>query len=98
LAIDTLGQKNIPFIMTYMDRLLFDQRWHTGPAVVDLQNYIQSYMTDFAGQTFLEWSRSNGYKETVAWHPLEDAHQAAGDLIIKVFDKQNKCNRLLASF
>jgi len=89
LAIDTLGQKNIPFIMTYIDRLLFDQRWHTGPAVVDLQNYTQIYMTEFAGQTFLEWSRSNGYKETAAWHPLEEAHRAAGNYMIKVFDKQN---------
>ena len=88
LAIDTLNQKGIPFLMTYMDRLLFDQRWHTSPAMMDLQSYVQPYMTEFENKTFLEWSRAHGYPETEAWHPLEDAHRAAGDYMIKVFDKQ----------
>jgi hypothetical protein len=88
LAIDTLNQKGIPFIMTYMDNLLFDQQWHITPAVLDLQEYIKPYMTTFEGQTFLEWSRAHGYLETANWHPLEDAHSAAGDYMIKVFDTQ----------
>jgi hypothetical protein len=82
LAIDTLRQKNIPFIMTYMDELLFDQRWHTSPAVQDLQNHIKPCMTKFDGLTFLDWSRKNGYPETARWHPLESAHRAAADLMI----------------
>lgn len=89
LAIDTLNQKGIPFVMTYMDELLFDQRWHTTPAVLDLQQYIKPYMTTFEGKTFLEWSRKNGYPETTAWHPLEEAHAAAGKYMINVFDTQN---------
>jgi hypothetical protein len=88
LAIDTLNQKGIPFIMTYMDNLLFDQRWHTTPAVLDLQEYIKPYMTQFEGKSFLEWSRNQGHPETTAWHPLEEAHAAAGEYMIKVFDKQ----------
>jgi len=88
LTIDTLGQKGIPFIMTYMDNLLFDQQWHATPAVLDLQEYIKPYMTTFEGQSFLNWSRSHGYSETAAWHPLEEAHAAAGEYIITVFDKQ----------
>lgn len=82
LAIDTLRQKNIPFIMTYIDELLFDQRWHATPAVEDLQQFIKPCMTKFNGLTFLEWSRKNGYPETVQWHPLEMAHRAAADLMI----------------
>lgn len=89
LAVDTLRQKNIPFVMTYMDELLFDQQWHTTPAVIHLQEYIKPYMTTFDGLNFLEWSRKKGYPETASWHPLEAAHKAAGDYIIKVFDKQN---------
>ena len=89
LAIDTLSQHNIPFVMTYMDRLLFDTTWHISPSVLNLQQYTQSFMTEFDGQTFLEWSRKNNYPETAAWHPLEEAHRAAGDHMIKVFDKQN---------
>jgi hypothetical protein len=82
LAIDVLTQKKIPFIMTYMDNLLFDQRWHITSAVTDLQAYIQPHMTQFEGQSFLEWSRKNGYSITERWHPLEEAHAAAGKYII----------------
>jgi len=89
LAIDTLQQRQIPFVMTYMDQLLFDQRWHITPAVIELQTYVQPFMKNFDGQTFLEWSRANGYPETAAWHPLEEAHRAASNFMIKVFDKQN---------
>jgi hypothetical protein len=81
LAIDTLTQKGISFIMTYMDELLFDQRWHTSPAIIDLQSNIKPCMTQFEKQTFLEWSRVNKFPESSAWHPLESAHQAAFELI-----------------
>ena len=93
VVIDTLKQKGYPFLMTYMDNIMFDQKYHTTPAVVDLQEYIKPHMTKFKNQTFLEWSRSAGYPETKSWHPLEAAHQAAADYIIKVFDKQNIIDR-----
>jgi hypothetical protein len=82
LVIDTLKQKNIPFLMTYMDDLIFDQRWHTTPAVLDLQEYIKPYMTTFDNLNFLDWSRKNGYAISEAWHPLEDAHKAVADYLI----------------
>jgi hypothetical protein len=81
LAIDTLDQKGIPFIMSYIDDLLFDQRWHTSPAVLELQSYVKDRMTQFEEQTFLDWSRKNNYLISPAWHPLEQAHQAAFELI-----------------
>jgi hypothetical protein len=88
LVIDTLNQKNIPFLMTYMDYLLFDSRWNYTPAVIDLQNYVKPYMTDFEGQNFLDWSRSNKFEISSTLHPLEPAHNKAAELILKVFDKQ----------
>jgi len=88
LVIDALKQKNYQFIITYMDDLTFDQRWHITPAVIELQNYILPYMTTFDNQTFLEWSRKNGYPITKIGHPLESAHQSAGNYMIRVFDKQ----------
>jgi hypothetical protein len=88
LTIDTLEQNNIPFTMTYMDNLLFDQQWHTSNSVDYLQNYVKPYMTTFEGQTFLDWSRSNGYPIGPGGHPLESAHTAAADYMIKVVDKQ----------
>ena len=75
--------------MTYMDQLVFDKQWHVSASILALQSYVQSYMTTFEGQTFLDWSRKHKYKESLAWHPLEQAHQAAADYMITVVDKQN---------
>jgi hypothetical protein len=88
LAIDTLQQRSIPFIMTSLDELLFDQRWHVSPAILDLQSYIQPFITSFDEQNFLEWTKTNGYPIGPGGHPLEAAHVAAGELMFKVFDKQ----------
>jgi hypothetical protein len=93
LVLDTLQQKNIPFVMTYMDRLLFDQRWHVTPAVTYLQNYVESAMTLFDSQTFLEYSRSNNFKISAQLHPLEQAHAAGAEVMAHAFDKQNTNDR-----
>jgi hypothetical protein len=89
LVIDTLEQKAIPFMMTYMDELAFDQTWHVTPAVTDLQQCVKPYMTTFDGLNFLDWSRQHGYAITKSQHPLEQAHQAAGRHMITVFDRKN---------
>jgi hypothetical protein len=81
LAVDTLNAKRIPFIMTFMDDLIFKTDWNTSPAMVELQEYIRPYMSTFAGKTFYEWSREHGYPITEAWHPLEEAHQAGFEYI-----------------
>jgi hypothetical protein len=88
-TIDTLLQKKIRFIMTYMDRLLFDQRWHTSPAVIDMQTYIKPHMTLFDNETFLEYSQNRGYKISANLHPLEKAHEVAADHMVKVFEFNN---------
>lgn len=80
-AIDTLKQKNIPFLMTYMDELIFETQWHVTPAIVDLQNYIRPYMTQFENKTFLDFSKEKGFAISATLHPLETAHQAGFELI-----------------
>ena len=80
-AIDALKEKNCPFIMTYMDELMFDTQWHTTPSMLLLQNYIKPYMTKFDGLTFLEWSKKNQFEISPTLHPLEPAHQAGFELI-----------------
>lgn len=67
------------YIMTYMDRLLLDQQWHAPDYVRILQEKIRNHLSDFDGQTFLEWSRANHYPESAAWHPLEPAHEQAAN-------------------
>jgi hypothetical protein len=81
-AIDTLIQKNIPFVMTYMDELIFETEWHTNETIIDLQNYIRPYMTTFNGKTFLEFTRINGYSISATAHPLELAHRSAADYLL----------------
>ena len=80
-AIDCLKQRGHRFIMTYMDDLTFDQRWNTTPAVTELQRYCEPYMTRFDGKTFLEHSKEKGFEISQTLHPLENAHQAAFELI-----------------
>jgi hypothetical protein len=83
-VIDTLLQKNIKFMMTYIDDLIFEQRWHSTPATVELQSYIKPYMTTFDGLNFLDWSKLNGFPIGPASHPLEEAHQAAANYILEL--------------
>lgn len=80
-AIDTLKQKNLPFLMTYMDDLIFETEWHTTPAITDLQNYIRPHVTNFEGRNFVEWSRNQGFEISPTMHPLEPAHAAAAELM-----------------
>jgi hypothetical protein len=80
-VIDSLIQRNIPFIMTYIDNLIFETEWHTTPAISDLQSYVRSYMTTFDNKTFLEFSKEKGFPISETLHPLEDAHQSAFELI-----------------
>ena len=84
VTIDTLKSKNLPFIMTYMDDLIFETKWHHTPAIAELQNYVKPYMTLFNEKTFLEWSRENKFLESEYWHPLEDAHIAAANYMLEL--------------
>jgi hypothetical protein len=88
-VIDVLKQKELPFIMTYMDELLFDRTHNTTPAIVTLQDYVRPYMTMFEGKTFLDWSRKYGYPESAGWHPLEQAHAEGAKVMRQAFDRQN---------
>jgi hypothetical protein len=80
-AIDTLTQKNLPFIMTCIDDLLFENQWHANSALTDLQNYVQPYITKFDRKNFLNFSKDNGHAISAALHPLETAHYSAFELI-----------------
>lgn len=78
-AIDALLTHGHRFVMTCMDDLLFENAWHTSPAVAYLQSQIRSHIRDFQGKNFLDWSRDREYEISDLWHPLEEAHLAAAD-------------------
>jgi len=71
------------YIMTYMDPLLLDTRWHTPGFIRVLQDRVKDKLATFQGQTFLEWSKSNHHAVSERWHPLESAHVAAKDYWLK---------------
>lgn len=81
-AIDRLQQNNCPFIMTSMDTLVNCQRWHNTRATLDLQKYVRPYLNNFSGKTFLDWSREQNFPISDTMHPLEQAHEAAADLVL----------------
>jgi hypothetical protein len=87
-ALETLQRRNIPFLMTYLDDLILDNRWHSTLAVRHLQLNIQKHFTTFEGMNFLQWSRKNNYAESKLWHPLEDAHRAAADYMSNKINHQ----------
>jgi len=80
-AIRSLQAHGRKFVMTCQDPLIFETEWHANAAIYELQNAVNPYITKFNGLSFLEWSRCQGFKISNAWHPLEDAHQAAFEYI-----------------
>lgn len=80
-AIDALTASGNAFVMTYMDDLMFDQRWNTSPAVSELQRHCEPHMTQFNGKNFLEYAKEKGFEISQTLHPLEAAHASAAELI-----------------
>lgn len=80
--LDRIGSR---WLMTYMDNLMFEtvyDSWHDSRAVSVLQQEMQSHMVLFQNMTFLQWSRANNYAESRLWHPLDEAHRQAAELML----------------
>lgn len=58
----------------------FRKQTQTPGYITDLRKAITPCLETFQGQTFLDWSYSNGFLVTELLHPLEQAHRAAADL------------------
>lgn len=83
--LNQLKEDRQPFLMTLLDRLVLDSRWNSKIGFTFLQDKLRENLTWFPGeQTFLEWSRSNNYPESVNWHPLEEAHAQAAEIMLPV--------------
>jgi hypothetical protein len=85
-AIQALRQRKLPFVMTYMDHILAETRWHTDAAIQALQQQVLPCLRDFQGENFLEWSRRHQFAVSDLWHPLEQAHAAAATLMMPSID------------
>jgi len=85
-AIDFLSANRIKFIMTYTDDLIFETQWHSSPGILHLQNCVNPYIRHFQGKSFWTWVKTNGFAISHKWHPLEEAHVAAADLMTPAID------------
>jgi len=83
-AIAYLEDNNMPYIMTYMDKLMLDD----SKGIENLRTSVRKKLKTFPNdQTFLEWSRANGYPESDNWHPLEQAHEDAAKYWQPIYEK-----------
>lgn len=88
-AVSFLLANRVPFLMTYMDDLLFDivnPQWHPPEGVNYLQQVVRPYLKAFDGMNFLDWSRKHSFAISDSWHPLEQAHAGAAALMLPVID------------
>ena len=76
-----LKNKNIKFIMTCIDKLAFDERWHCPKYIENLQDIVRDDIQWFEGMGFYDWAKTNNYKISDKWHPLEEAHKKAFEYI-----------------
>jgi len=87
-CIDHLKQLNCKFVMTYMDSLLFETKWHSDPAITALQNYVRPHLLSFDDKNMLEYSVANGHPVSNNNHPLHSGHAALFEYAKKNFLKE----------
>jgi len=82
-----LKSKNIKFISTYMDNLLFDTKFHSPPYIRNLQNQLKNELHRFARYNFVEWANKRNFEISDNNHPLHEAHERAAEIwMMKVND------------
>jgi hypothetical protein len=86
-AIDALNTAGSSYIMTCMDNLIFDNQWNAPDSTKYLQQRIVPHIMTFAGDTFLNFAKSNNHPISTTLHPLEKAHQQAEVLMRPVFNE-----------
>jgi hypothetical protein len=83
-VLDALISNKRKFLMTSVDPVLFCERWHCPPHVMQLQQSLRPHIVNFEGKNFLDWARHRGFEISSSGHPLEQAHAAAAELMLPV--------------
>lgn len=86
-AIDQLLAAQRPFIMTWTDPLIWEKPTQCPHSMEFLQEQIKPYLSDFDGSNFLDWTRTKGFAISDSLHPLEQAHEAAAEMIMADWDR-----------
>ena len=77
-----------PFIMCYMDDLIFDQQWHTTPSMIKQQEFTKSLMLhwgirDHDPMNWCGWAVQQGHPVTKSNHLLESGHELVFRHVLK---------------
>lgn len=84
LIIDYLIINDIDFIATCIDDNIFnDPHIKKDPIIRSLTEANDDKIKWFDGMGFHKWSKVNDYPISPMWHPLEEAHEAAFDYVLK---------------
>ena len=89
-AITVLQSHNIPFVMTYMDNLIFENEWNHSQAIAHLQDLTRPWLTTFEGKNFLDWSYDRGHAISQTKHPLDSAHCDAAEFLLNTCSNLNR--------
>jgi hypothetical protein len=70
------------YIITCIDELIYKDPWHSSLLIIkELQNIFKDKIVWFDGVGFYHWSKDNNYPISDYWHPLEEAHWAAFQML-----------------
>jgi hypothetical protein len=78
-----LSMVNNDTITTSIDPLVVDTTRHCELYASRLVAAVSKHLSWFNGKSFYEWSKECGHPISDAWHPLEEAHQAAFEYIME---------------
>lgn len=87
LATHLLKSRNIKYFMTCEDELIFDDKFHRPTYIKNCQDEVKNDIFWFDNNGFYNWSVNNNFplgKQNN--HPLEEAHRAAFEYIIKNYE------------
>lgn len=85
-CIDILKEKQLSFLMTCQDSLIFETKWHTTPAIEELQRYIRPHIKFFLGSSSMDmYAKGRGCNFGPNGHPLEDGHRACFEYVLANF-------------
>jgi hypothetical protein len=81
-----------PFVMTYMDNLIFDQRWNTTPGMLTQQEFLQPIMLHWKNNQdqsidWLLWAVQQGHVVTASNHLLESGHELVFQDVLARFQR-----------
>ena len=83
-VLDVLKSNDINFLMTCIDPLILDNKWHAPSYIRAIQHNINKYILWFDEMGFYDWSKKNNFPlSTEGNHPLDKAHDEAFKYIKK---------------